>query len=1334
MADQYADILGAETLPIGPKRAGSWSGLSFPVKFALILGFSLVFYIVLVRLWDLFWRWREKEYKLSMRRKYGIPDNDHRPFNVAYAAAQLAREEQDKKKARRRHVEQPASASSSLEQRNALPEQVRHRPVAQHASSSRSSAMLPGQYNPMSMDSIPSVPSTTYSHLSPNSNRVTFADGYNTSASPLDTHTELTPLSPAVSSSSRRISDRKSLGILKSSNNINYINDDRRKRAFGGEEYDHSGDEEIGPKKTRVEGDELIDGGEEPEWENAYPNGRMSISRGPKRGYEDDARQRGKRQRKVSNEDIGMDVDEERDDVGELIHLQSSRGKKRDRAEAGSSFGGDDDENIEQDVEDYGQKSRHRKRRNKRRSDANSSLRGRKRDRDLEEENGDSSDTTDDSLGTSSRRSSKKKRGKKSQRGEEEKGSDVSMDDSQPVRSAVKGRKIGEEWTSNGVTYKIGPNGQRLRETLLKKAKQRFIMPEDSVHPDRSAVHDVYVEAWLTDEEYQTAAAQGILYQSSRDSQTTSPAETPASTPPPTKGKHLLWESTTAHPSTPQPANPFETSPRKVLGTNGVATNGRLITASGQSASPFPKNGRIASSFRSSVTVDTNSAPPSPGLADSTNSLNSPRLGRYRQYSKWEKQDLEAKAMMRMREANNKKKEEEERLEKERKEKEARAREPALTVPTISLTKPPEDQAKEKEAPKSTFPSFSLVGATSSAIAAPKSSFGTTPTPASNTDDKAKTAAPASSTSTPSFSLSSAPSSAPAAPTSSPTKSPFSFGPPAPPTTISAPTPAPVTAALTPSLSFSFPKPPSAAPVSTPSEAAKPSIGLGFPSSAPSQPSSTTTTTNTSTTTPKFSFGIPPKPGTNAGAEQNKDSAGDSSLLSRMSPADSSSKPQVQPLQSSGTTAPTGVTTASVFSFAKPTPAPAATSASSSNVDQAQKQEVAAAPAPLKFSFAKPTAAPGPSTSTPASTTPAPAPSSSATEPKPQGAFAFKPAESTATTAAAPTTGTSPLKFGFAAPAATASSTGTDAPRPAFGPFGGNTSNGNAFVGNTSVASAFGAPSTPAASSTGAAPIFGAFGGANTFKDREEGNAKPATNEQPKSAFGGGGFSTPSPFGVTAASGSNIFGSKPPATDISSKETSTAAQPPSIFGGASGTSSGAFGFGSKPQDSSAKPAFGGGAFGGGTTTPGASTSTPSGFSGFGGSTTSTGASSIFGAKPADSERPKLSFGAAPAASNGSLTSGGNEAPKSTFSFGSSSTTPAAETKPFSFGTPSSTSSAPAAGGSFSFGSGAQPSPFGGATFGSTAFGSNTNNAATGNGATSAFSFSRTNTADSQQSK
>jgi hypothetical protein len=55
----------------------------------------------------------------SMRRRHGIPDNDHRPFNVAYAAAVRARQDRE---AANRKAKLPDMAPGQ-DQRNALPEQ-----------------------------------------------------------------------------------------------------------------------------------------------------------------------------------------------------------------------------------------------------------------------------------------------------------------------------------------------------------------------------------------------------------------------------------------------------------------------------------------------------------------------------------------------------------------------------------------------------------------------------------------------------------------------------------------------------------------------------------------------------------------------------------------------------------------------------------------------------------------------------------------------------------------------------------------------------------------------------------------------------------------------------------------------------------------------------------------------------------------------------------------------------------------------------------------------------------------------------------------------------------
>lgn len=234
-------------------------------------------------------------------------------------------------------------------------------------------------------------------------------------------------------------------------------------------------------KKTRVEGDDLIDGDEEAEWDDQAPR------RGSKRvlGDEEEKRTRDKRPRKVSlekkpyllpDEDMEVDDNEEEDEVTDL--RPGVRGKKRDRAEAGSTFGGDDEDSApEAEVEDDAKARRRRRKRRtvaKRKSDGGAALRGQKRDRDVEE--GESGIESDNEV---TKRVSRKKRGKKTSltRDDEERrgGSDISMDDSQ-TSARSKPRRIGDEWENNGVKYKIGPNGQRLRQALVKKARQKFPM------------------------------------------------------------------------------------------------------------------------------------------------------------------------------------------------------------------------------------------------------------------------------------------------------------------------------------------------------------------------------------------------------------------------------------------------------------------------------------------------------------------------------------------------------------------------------------------------------------------------------------------------------------------------------------------------------------------------------------------------------------------------------------------------------------------------------------------------------------------------------------------
>ena len=111
MDDDISDILGRPTLHnVRGHRSGAFSGLSIVLSIPAVL----ILYWVAAQIWERFLIWREKSYKLctpispfspmceylqlfirAMRRRHGIPDNDHRPFNVAYAAVVRTRQEEE---------------------------------------------------------------------------------------------------------------------------------------------------------------------------------------------------------------------------------------------------------------------------------------------------------------------------------------------------------------------------------------------------------------------------------------------------------------------------------------------------------------------------------------------------------------------------------------------------------------------------------------------------------------------------------------------------------------------------------------------------------------------------------------------------------------------------------------------------------------------------------------------------------------------------------------------------------------------------------------------------------------------------------------------------------------------------------------------------------------------------------------------------------------------------------------------------------------------------------------------------------------------------------------
>ncbi|KAI0082488.1 hypothetical protein K474DRAFT_1694340, partial [Panus rudis PR-1116 ss-1] len=603
MDHESADILGGRLHVPPGGHASSWTSVGAAGKLFLGAGIVLAVALCWVHLLPHWRLYRERQYRKAMRRRHGIPDSDHRPFNVAYAAAQRARQEQEaEEKGRSRPSSlQPVrggqQATPSAETQGARQRLSRkeHHSTLYNVSDMSSLGPIPGNYR-----SFGEIPATEY-RSSPIRSSHAFPD----------------PFGDAVADHATATTGRTYHST---------------KHAL--EEGNGASEQEY--KKSRYENEGLTDA-ETPTGEGigegavqASMDVDLYVPENPKRGSkrsatgDDDegiessrSRARGKRARQFSKEHPIVE-DQEMDEVDELPDiLPGPRGRKRDRGEAGSTFGGDDS-GIEEDSEV--QTHRHRRRRVVSNKKTLAAPRGQKRHRDST--GSVETDAEDDD--SSPRRVIRQRRGQSTS----EEGSQYTDDGMVSHDPLCKGRRIGEEWESHGVLYKVGPNGQRLRQALVKKSRSRFPMPKDSEHPDREANIDVFVETWLSDEEYKAAKERHELAWQETPRRTAEP-DSPGDVldSPSTSGKNLLWSSMGVKESPALKRTNF----RQSVATNlGLRINPFLpIQASQQPA-------RRVSSFV--PTAPTPSTPESPTLRTS------------KSYSKWEKQDLEAAAMAKLRE------------------------------------------------------------------------------------------------------------------------------------------------------------------------------------------------------------------------------------------------------------------------------------------------------------------------------------------------------------------------------------------------------------------------------------------------------------------------------------------------------------------------------------------------------------------------------------------------------------------------------------------------------------------------------------------------------------
>lgn len=244
-------------------------------------------------------------------------------------------------------------------------------------------------------------------------------------------------------------------------------NEESRKRSF----EDESDVERETIKKSRIDGDEPIDGDEQADWYAQYSDrssrraSKQSLDRQPEANHvRTSGQERSQHLDDLRNEDHEPDEAMEGIDEDELKAV--ARGKKRDRAEAGSTFGGDEEE---EDIQN-GRALHHRKRRTilQRRIDV--PARGQKRDREVESPVSEGEGVGSQASRGRAQPSSKKKRGKKVASDEKLEDPHVSKD------PFCGGRRVGDDWEADGVRYKVGDEGERLRLTLVKKARNKYHM------------------------------------------------------------------------------------------------------------------------------------------------------------------------------------------------------------------------------------------------------------------------------------------------------------------------------------------------------------------------------------------------------------------------------------------------------------------------------------------------------------------------------------------------------------------------------------------------------------------------------------------------------------------------------------------------------------------------------------------------------------------------------------------------------------------------------------------------------------------------------------------
>jgi hypothetical protein len=407
-----------------------------------------------------------------MRRRYGIPDHDHRPFNVAYAAARLAQNDSRKLQDRMRNVptfDQPnplghgsigpgivtnilinlCSSNESIEEGHGLATHPIPTPVTLQVSG------LDKNAKQMCASFLLNSTATHFLLVHKGHHFPPAQPQHSLYAPPfhLAIHTQMhqgstssqSVVTPMHVTRMLRTDVKRCQRGMKHSCLTFKPTDSRRYRDHLVHDSGIDVDSASVPRRSKRVADSSDDSDLRYSQENRHD----------------------KRRRKVSSRHL-----KKRMQKGDTVEINGSSevkmtlgGKKRDRTEMDSSFGAEDDILYNDQDTDF---ALHRHRRRRQRNSTNSS-RGQKRERDV------------DSLGVDTD-SDLRGRRKAFRHRPDTSDTDPSVEDGQLSRDPLcRGRRIGEEWEAHGVQFRVGPDGKRLRRVLVKEDRPKFNMVSPSL-------------------------------------------------------------------------------------------------------------------------------------------------------------------------------------------------------------------------------------------------------------------------------------------------------------------------------------------------------------------------------------------------------------------------------------------------------------------------------------------------------------------------------------------------------------------------------------------------------------------------------------------------------------------------------------------------------------------------------------------------------------------------------------------------------------------------------------------------------------------------------------